>query len=233
MNKDDLRQELGARWGALWPQTAVNDRAPLFPGAGKAAQRLRSLQEYRLARTIAVTPEPVLLQARINALQDGKSLLAATPGLKQGLVRLGPEMVPFGKRAKDLRGGALFGAGRPLRLPQDKPGRVDMLVCAAMAVDGRGRMLGDGRGLLDLFHAILRALGSLGDRAKVVVLVDTAQVVAELPQDPWDARADVIVTPDEVIRLEHGEARPNPGLDDLPPKLAALPLARAARGVIS
>ena len=93
--KNQLREQLSARWQELWPQELKPGRPPVFEGVGKAAERLRRLKEYRLARVLAVTPEPCLLQVRINTLNDNKSLLSTTPGLKQGLIRVTPPDVPL------------------------------------------------------------------------------------------------------------------------------------------
>ncbi|MCB2226600.1 MAG: 5-formyltetrahydrofolate cyclo-ligase [Desulfarculaceae bacterium] len=229
-SKDNLRAELGARWNELWPDSGEAGRLPLFPLAGRATERLRRLQAYRLAQTVAVLPSPSLLQARINALNDNKSLLAATPGLKQGLVRLTPQEVPLPARSKVLRGWSLASAGKVLRLPEARAGKAGLVVGAALAVDPAGRILGDGRGLLDLFWALLMRLGAIKAKTPVVVVAADEQVVDELPGDSWDVGADIILTPTRTIQVS-GAARPEPDLDSLPEALAGLPVVQAVRGM--
>ncbi len=226
-DKQILRQELGARFGGLWPESGPADRPPLFPGLGRAAERLRRQPEYRRAGLVAVMPDPALLQVRINALQDGKTLIAATPGLKQGLVRISPQDLPLPRRSRELRGGALAKAGRILRLPGAKLGKAGLVVGAVMAVDSRGLTLGDGRGLLDLFHALLEALGAITRATPLAVLAAEEQILPELPGEPWDVGADLVLTPERVLRPSEA-ARPAPALDKLPPALAKLPLIKAA-----
>ncbi|MBU1274531.1 MAG: 5-formyltetrahydrofolate cyclo-ligase [Proteobacteria bacterium] len=227
--KEDLRQELSARWQELWPQGVKPGRPPMFDGAGRAAERLRRLKEYRMARVVAITPEPCLLQARINALNDNKSLLATTPGLKQGLVRITPPDVPLPLRSRALRGWSLAEAGHQVRLPTSRPGKAELLVGAALAVDRRGRILGDGRGLLDLTWALLIHLKVISAETPVAVLVHDYQVMDELPDEPWDLWADLVVTPTRLLRMA-GVRRPTARLEDLPGRLASLPVVQAALG---
>lgn len=230
-DKSALRDELGQRWAGLWPASGAPERPPAFAGINRAAERLRRQPEYLRANLLAVMPDPALLQVRINALQDGKVLLVATPGLKQGLVRVTGQDVPLPLRSRELRGGALFKAGKPLRLPGARLGKVGLMVGAVVAVDGQGGTLGDGRGLLDLFCALLLSLGAAGPRTPLAVLAAEEQVASEaLPQEPWDRGADLIVTPERALRPA-GPAHPAPELEGLPPALARLPLVKAALGM--
>lgn len=210
---------------ACWPDMA-QQRTPLFPGANQAAEQLRRLPAYRQARTIAVGAEPVLLQVRINALMDGKNLLVATPGLKQGLVRLAPAMVPINRRFLDLQGSAMFKAGKPLRLPRARLGVADMLVGSGLAVSRQGVLLGDGRGIVDIFSAMLGSLGVLAASAPIVVLQHEKQIIEQIPPDEWDARADIILTPHAAIQLAKA-ARPPFMPEKLSPLLARLPVVKA------
>ena len=226
--KQALRQQLYPKFDLLWPEASPAKGCPLFPGRGRAAERLRRLPAYRLARTIAVMPDAVLLQVRVNALNDGKTLLAATPGLKQGLVRLVPDKVPVARRSRDLKGPSLFTAGSPLRFPQNKVPRVDLFVGPVLAVDLKGRTLGDGRGIVDLTYALLRALGSLDAKAPVAVVAADEQVMDGLSSDSWDLWADIIITPSQTVRTQAVHASPD--LNALPAGLAGLPLVQAVRG---
>lgn len=226
MDKEQLRKALLARWQELWPQAPGPPRPPVFVGHNRAAERLRRQAEYIKARTVLVLADPVLLQVRINALQDHKTLLAATPGLKKGLVRVNAGDVALPLRSRLLRGGSLTQAGQVLRLPASRLGQVDLVVLPALAVDQGGVLLGDGRGLGDLLWALLLRLGVVTEATPVAMLAAPEQIVAELPRDPWDIAASLVVTPQEARRL--GPSPPSlAGLRDLPPALASLPLVRA------
>jgi 5-formyltetrahydrofolate cyclo-ligase len=178
---------------------------------------------------LAVGPEPALLQVRINALNDGKALLAASPGLKQGLVRLTPDMVPLAARSRELTGHAMVKAGRRLRLPAGRMGPVGLVVGAALAADQGGRLLGDGRGMLDLFWAILLHLGAASADTPLAVVVDDRQLRERpMPRERHDAAATLVVTPSRTLRQE--QTQPGPELTGLPPALAKLPAVKALRG---
>ncbi len=227
--KQRLREELRARYRQLWSEeNAPPARTPFFADAAKAAENLRRLPAYRLAKVIAVTAEPALLQVRINALMDGKVLLAATPGLKQGLVRLTGQAVPMPRRHIDLQGNAMFKAGKPLPLPHSRLGQVDMLVSTALALDKNGVILHDGRGLLDVLVALFNQLKVLPQNAPVLALAHEEQMVASLPCEPWDISADVIVTPNGTMAFA-AKARPLIFWEKLNPAQARLPLIKAVR----
>ena len=167
--KAGLRTALAKRYEDLWPEGKVGGdalRPPLFPGAGKAAERLRRLPEYKSCQVALAMPDPPLLQARINLLNDHKTLICATPGLKQGLVRFTPDMLPMARRSTELRGHHLAVAGRPIRPPEHKLPSVSLMIVSALAADGQGRLLGDGRGLIDFLIAILGRAGAWAKNAK-------------------------------------------------------------------
>ena len=226
-NKEAVRQELWEKCHALWPQKAQEGRPPQFSGMGKAAERLRRTREYQSAHNIVVLPDPVLLQVRINALIDNKILICATPGLKQGLVRIEPKDIPVALRRPSLGGHALAANGKRLTFPRSRLGKVGLMVVPALAVDKRGFVLGDGRGLTDLAYALLRMLGAVQDHTPVAAIADQEQRVELVPTDPWDLAVDMLVTPQGLERFE--AQRPRPGLAGLPDKLAKLPVVQGIR----
>jgi 5-formyltetrahydrofolate cyclo-ligase len=80
--KASIREEI---WRAF---PAAQGTIPTFPGQNKTAERLRGLAIYREARTIMVPPDQAQLQVRVNAIMDGKRLIMATPGLRDGFYLL-------------------------------------------------------------------------------------------------------------------------------------------------
>ncbi|MBU0486145.1 MAG: 5-formyltetrahydrofolate cyclo-ligase [Proteobacteria bacterium] len=193
--------------------SAVNEknslRAELGPGpfgnilqkSGKAAEALRRLPIYRQAKQVFVGPDDVLTQVRINALLDGKELIMPAPGLKEGFFLLKPYSIPFMKlgHAVTYKGLADFGQ----RLSQEEIAglQVGLLVAGAVAVDREGGRLGDGLGFFDLSCAIFTENNALALNVYLCALVDEGQVVAQVPQDEWDVKLNVIITGEQVIEL--------------------------------
>jgi hypothetical protein len=61
----------------------------------------------------------------------------------------------------------------------------------------------------------------------VVALLDDAQLLEEVPAEPWDLAADVIITPEQILRPPR-PSRPAPtDPARLPERLAGLPLVQA------
>ncbi len=174
---------------------------------GKLAEELRRLPVYRQASQLFVDPSPLLKQARINALVDGKVLVMPGPGLKDGFYRLAPYAVPFGKLARAVSGRDLPDFGRKMAASQELLDvEIDLLVGEALCVDRLGHSLGEGRGFFDLATALLSELGGLAKDFKAIAAVfEQARLVESLPADSWDVICDLILTPAAVVAT--GEVR--------------------------
>jgi 5-formyltetrahydrofolate cyclo-ligase len=228
--REEIRQSLWLRYQELWPGMGQKNRPPEFLGQNKAAERLRRTQAWRLSRCVVVLPDPVLLQVRINALQDGKQLMAVTPALKQGFVRLEPSGVPFALRKQSLGGHAMAKCGKRLLFPNAKPGRAQLMVIPALAVGADGLVLGDGRGVADLAYALLRAMGAIKQNTPVAALCAEEQLGQDIPAKPWDLYADMAVTSEAVHQFKVNHT--DPGIDRLPDKLAGLPVVKGVKQML-
>lgn len=200
----------------VWAKLGFHGLIPPFEGAGKAAERLRFLPEYKEAKRIMVPPDQAQLQVRINALMDGKELVAATPGLREGFYLLKREAISAEKWSKAARGSNFSYYGTPLPLGQI--GKVDLMVTGAVAVGLNGGRLGKGKGYFDIEYMILREIGAVAEDTPIVAVVDESQVFQEVPMSEKDVGIDIIVTPKRVIRLERSKARPKGILWDFIPK---------------
>jgi len=172
-------------------------RIPNFVGAEKAAQNLRSLPEYKRARVVFCNPDSPQRPVREIALRDGKTVVMATPKLKEGFLLLDPKTVPLNRisEASTIRGA--FKHGRtfePSRV------RVDFFVAGSVAVSPDGGRLGKGTGYSDQEYKILKSAGGLASQASVATTVHDVQIVEEIPRDQWDIPVDIISTPTRVIR---------------------------------
>lgn len=198
--KAEIRQEV---WRRLTSPPGV---IPPFPGQGRAAERLRALPEYREATTVMVPPDKAQQQVRVNALMDGKRLIAASPGLRQGFFLLSRDFLPPKDWARACRSSGISRFGRPLSL--EELHRVDLMATGAVAVGLNGGRVGKGSGYFDLEYMILRELGAVDETTPVVVLVDDLQVFDQVPMEDKDVAVDVIITPTRTIRIKQRPRRP-------------------------
>ena len=172
------------------------------PLAGRAAEILRRSSVYRSAKQVFVAPQPALQQVRINCLADGKALVMATAGLKEGFCFLKPYTVPFRDLAfaVSLKGAAKF--GHLLNEKEIADLDLSLLVTAAVAVDRQGGRLGMGSGFFDLSYAILCTMGGVSKTAQVAACIAQEQIVDRgLPMTCWDVPLNLLVTQDEVQML--------------------------------
>jgi 5-formyltetrahydrofolate cyclo-ligase len=174
-------------------------RIPNFVGAERAARRLAELPEWTAARTVKANPDAPQLPVRRAALAAGKRVFMAVPRLRheKPFLRLGDDATI---RARDAV---------PTAIDELPP--IDVIVCGTVAVNRDGVRVGKGGGYSDLEFALLVERGLVDDRTTIVTTVHALQVVDEsLPETEHDFRVDVVVTPDETLRLPR-TARP-PGL---------------------
>lgn len=69
------------------------------------------------------------------------------------------------------------------------PGRVDAVICPALAVDRLGTRMGRGAGCYD------RALAHKGPHTPSIAVVHDEEFVEELPSEPHDLPVDAVLTP--------------------------------------
>ncbi len=183
--------------------------APPPTSAGKIAERLRRRPEYRVAKTIFMMPSPLLFQARINCLLDGKVLVMPSPALKLGFYRVKPFAIPFPDLAygTSLKGITLF--GKKLRPKQMQNSDIDLALTGCMAIDQKGRRLGEGTGFFDLSMGLLATLGGVNDKTAVGCVAGAEQMSeVDLPCDPWDVGVDFLLFQDQELNFERNEPLP-------------------------
>jgi 5-formyltetrahydrofolate cyclo-ligase len=202
----------------VWEKLGFHGLIPPFEGAGKAAERLRGLPEYKSAKRVMVPPDQAQLQVRINALMDGKELIMASPGLREGFFLVRKDMIKVPLWPKALRGSNIAFYGKPLSLKEI--GEIDLLITGAVAVGLNGGRLGKGKGYFDLEYQILREIGAVKEDVPIVAHVDDSQVFDEVPLEEGDVSVNVIVTPTRVLRVNGPLWRPQ-GIkwDRIPSKL--------------
>jgi len=176
----------------------VFHRIPNFVGAEKAAGRLRELSEYGAAQTVFCNPDAPQRPVREMVLRDGKVLVMATPRLQKGFLILDPNAIP---RSSIPKASTIRGAFKHGRFAEPSEVKVELFVAGSVAVSLDGGRLGKGTGYSDKEYAILKDSGGLPSGVLVVTTVHDVQIVEEIPQDAWDVRVDVIVTPTKTARI--------------------------------
>ena len=176
----------------------VFHRIPNFVGAEKAAQKLRELPEYKVAKTVFCNPDSPQRPVRKMVLEDGKILVMATPRLKKGFLILNPTLFPRGYIAE---ASTIHGAFKHGRSVNPSEVRVDLFIAGSVAVSQDGGRLGKGRGYSDQEYSMLRDSGSLTPQIPIITTIHDLQIVENVPTDEWDVPVNVIVTPTRVIRV--------------------------------
>jgi len=201
LDKEEIRMRvwrlMEEREIARFPRPVFH-RIPNFVGAEEAARRLRELPEYRAAQTVFCNPDSPQSPVREMVLRDGKLLVMATPRLKKGFRILDPNTI---SRSSIPRASTIRGAFRHGRFAEPSEVKVELFVAGSVAVSLDGGRLGKGTGYSDKEYAILKDSGGLSSNALVVTTVHNVQIVEEIPQDGWDVRVGVIVTPTKTIRV--------------------------------
>lgn len=206
--KAAIRNEIWGRMEVQGLSPAPHGTIPTFPGQNKAAERLRGLEVYRQARTIMVPPDQAQLQVRINALLDGKQLIVATPGLRDGFYLLVKKTIKVKDWRSAARSTGVQRFGRRLGTARHEIGTVDCIVTGAVAVGLQGERIGKGSGYFDLEYMILREIGSVDEATPICALVDDCQVLEQVPMEAKDVAVDFIITPTTVITVERTLMRP-------------------------
>lgn len=176
----------------------VFHRIPNFVGAEKAASKLGELPEYRAAETVFCSPDSPQRPVRAMILREEKILVMATPRLKKGFLILEPNTI---SRSSIPHASTIRGAFKHGRFVEPSEVKVELFVAGSVAVSLDGGRLGKGTGYSDKEYAVLKNSGGLASDALVVTTVHDLQIVEEIPQDEWDVRVDVIVTPAKIVRI--------------------------------
>jgi len=199
LSKEEIRmrvwQRMEATGVATFPKPILH-RIPNFVGAEKAAQNLRSLSEYNEAKVVFCNPDSPQRPVREMALRDGKTMVMATPKLRQGFLLLDPKSISSNRifEASTIRGAFKHG-----HFIEPNKVKVDLFIAGSVAVSPDGGRLGKGTGYSDQEYSILKNAGSLTPQTRVVTTVHDIQVVEKISREEWDVPVDIIVTPTQII----------------------------------
>ena len=174
----DEKKILRKKIWSFFPQSSYG-RIPIFNDAVKAADMLRRSVEWLNSRYIFVSPDSVQLKIREYVFLDEKTLIMATPKLKNGYLLINPDNV---KSIKKLS-------------------QVDLMLEGSVAVDLGGGRLGKGGGFGDQEISHLLNYKSISTSTPIVTLIDEKQIVKNVPREAYDMNINMIVTPKRIIRI--------------------------------
>ena len=186
---------------ATFPKPVFH-RIPNFVGAEKAANNLRNLPEYNSAKVVFCNPDSPQRPVREMALQEGKTVVMATPRLREGFLLLDPHNIPSNHMSEASTIHGAFKYGRSVKPNEIK---IDLLVAGSVAVAPDGGRLGKGTGYFDQEYVILKNAGSLTPQTNVVTTVHDIQIVENIPSDQWDIPVSIIVTPTKTVRTRQSQ----------------------------
>ena len=230
MNKSQARQFV---WSQLYdvarPDSRFhydfNEYIPDFVGSDRATDRLRKMALYQEAGMVFVTPDNCLEKLREYVLQDGKTQVVPTYGIRRGFVELVPDEVPETVARYVVLLDVMEKVGRSISLTALKERQIqfDWLVTGASAVNKEGIRFGKGHGFFDLEWAMLYEVGAVDEATPVIAFVHDCQVVdVDLELTPFDTVCDYIVTPSRTIEVGNPQ-KPTQGViwDKLEPDMMA------------
>jgi len=209
--KQLIREEIWRKLTDLGLSYSAFNNIPPFKGQEQAAERVRNLEVYVGARRVFVPPDSAQFEVRLNIVRDGKTLVMATPRLRDGFYGL-DQNIPQHLWIQATRSYGIRRWGRRLTTSRDHVGKIDLLVTGAVAVSLGGERIGKGTGYFDWEYTILREIGSVTAETPIVAVVHDLQVYDELPWETKDISVDFIVTPTRTIRIQSPRPRPS-GID--------------------
>lgn len=175
---------------------SAKGRIPNFRGAPEAALNLQLSDEWQKSRTIFCSPDSAQREVRENALQDGKTLIMASPQLKQGYLILDPDKIRGQERLASTIKGAFKFNETVSKFPT-----VDLVVEGSVAVDKNGNRLGKGGGYGDQEISHLFKVEAIHETTPLATTVHESQVVEEVPMEAHDQKLNLKVTPKRVMRI--------------------------------
>lgn len=186
----------------------VYGRIPNFKGAERAARKIITLKEWQSANVVKSNPDAPQYHLRLLALEEGKTLIMASPRLKSGFIMLHPGAIEQSKLRQAATISGAFKYGKLVRLA-DLP-KVDIIVTGCVAVDRRGARLGKGGGFAEIEYGILRELGIVDERTPILTTIHDLQVINEIiPIEIHDFTIDYYATPTQLVRFNSARYRPS------------------------
>lgn len=192
-SKEEVREFVWRKIEPLCRFPPPYGRIPNFRNADKACEKIRELEEYQKSECVFSAPDSVILRLREIVLEDGKVLLAALPKMA-GFVVLREKVKPTIEVMRRAEKADLVSL----------KGKVGVFAQGCVAVDLNGNRIGKGSGFGDKEYDFLKKSEVLAKNAIFVVVAHPIQIFSDLSDlmKSHDAKADVILTPEKIIRVK-------------------------------
>nr|MDO8098136.1 5-formyltetrahydrofolate cyclo-ligase [Candidatus Njordarchaeota archaeon] len=188
----------------------VYGRIPNFVGAEIAARKLCAMEVFRKARTVFCCPDSPQRPVRLNVLKESKTLVMASPRLREDFILLDPTSIDSKQYVEASTITGAFKYGKRIG-PSDL--RVDFKVTGSVAVTLEGGRVGKGGGYSDLEYGLLREFNCITEETPIATTVHDLQVVVWVPMDPThDMPVNLICTPTRIVETRTKTPKPK-GID--------------------
>ena len=198
IKKEELRTYM---WNLLFNKKLSNringdyNKIPNFKGSELAAKRLSQTIEWDKSNVIFCSPDSAQIPVRKCALTDKKLLIMATPKIKDGYILLDPKNIDEYDLASTIDGAYTYGEFIN-KLPE-----IDLVVEGSVCVDKKGHRLGKGGGYGDKEINYLIENNYIKKDTTIATTIHPMQLVSNVPTEKHDEKINMIVTTNEVIRI--------------------------------
>lgn len=186
-----------------------------YEGSEDGAMLISSMDIYKNAKVIFITPDNNLEKLREIAFKDKKTVIMTNYGITRGFFMIKPGDIPEGKEemASLLDGVGRFWKHKTLKELKAEISKIDMMVTGSSAITLSGIRFGKGHGYFDLEWAMTYTYGLVDVNTPVIGVGHDCQVVdVEVEPSPFDTAIDWIVTPTQIIKTRHEYKKPTYGI---------------------
>ena len=176
-----------------------------FQDSDKANARLATYPAFSDAKVLFITPDNCLEQLRLTALQEGKTVLTTTYGIRRGFWVLEPARIEASKFEFACTLDGMERQARHVSLAEIKEERIfpDLLVTGTGAISRSGVRFGKGHGFFDLEWAMLHSIGAVKVSIPCAAVVHDCQLLDDkLTPEVFDTVCDIVVTPQLLLEVE-------------------------------
>ena len=172
-------------------------KIPDFKGSDIAAELLSQSDEWKRAKTIFSSPDSAQIPVRYLALKENKNLIMASPNLSHGYLFLEASKITNKKEAATKEGAFIHNSKIDISNM-----KVDLVVEGSVGVDRKGHRIGKGKGFADREIEDLLKRNIINNDTAIATTIHPFQLVDHVPTESHDQKVNLIVTTDEIIRVD-------------------------------